>query len=87
MWRRCVRARVYAHACVSQLLGSCGRHSRYLRQSGKTGGVLVPIAAVRSCPPCVVAVIVQVARTAFALFITGVEMSGLLLSPPRAQTV
>lgn len=48
-------------ACVSQTSGSCGRHSRYLRQSGKTGGALVPVAAVRSCPPCVVAVIVQVA--------------------------
>lgn len=34
---------------------------RYLRQPGETGGVLVPAVAVRSCPPCVVAVIVQVA--------------------------
>lgn len=57
--RVCVGACV--RACVSHTSGSCGRHSRYLRQPGETGGVFVPVVAVRSCPPCVVAVIVQVA--------------------------
>lgn len=53
---------------------------RYLGQSRKIGSILVPVVVVRTCLPCVIPVIVQVACTAFVLFSIGVEMSDRITS-------
>lgn len=75
------------YACVCACVCSLPRPQavvagtvRYLGQSRKTGGILVPVAAVRICLPCVVPVMVQVACTAFVLFSIGVEMSDRITS-------
>lgn len=77
----CVSTLVCGCVCLSpRPLAVAAGMVRYLGQSRKTGRVLVPVVAVRVCPPCVVPVIVQVACTAFVLFSIGVEMSDRITS-------
>lgn len=60
--------------CVSQTLGICAGHSRYLRQPGKICSMFVPAGAVvRFCPPRVIWVTAQVVWVAFVCLVIGVE--------------
>ena len=61
----------------------CAGHGRYLRQSGKACGILVPASAVvRSHSPCVIPVTTQVVWVAFVCLIIGVENKTVLLLIP-----
>lgn len=75
----CVCTLVHACTCPRPQTVATGT-VRYLGQSRKTAGILVPVVAARTRLPRVVPVIVQVARTAFVLFSIRVEMSDRIIS-------